>query len=630
MSEQKTWNVRIRGDIDVIVPADLNNPTTYMLLEHEDWPEPELRFLRRVLAPGMTALDVATGLGLFALAAGKALRGRGKVIALNAEASFARSVEANGLQAVVARTDDGSPLDFLHLGNAPVRAPLLSRGSPLVLYRSSNERNALLQRQGMRLYRLMPGLEALVPVRNPAAHPGNLFAARPDRAEGLAERGLLLTTFGEAEDGADVTPSTQWQEALASAPYAVPQLAIWRALEIDADYETALNAYLSAQDTGLTAFVRRGLLYLCRDRWVALRQRGDADVSTTFGLIRVLTDLGQAQQAVALAEALVKRMDQGERLHVERPFLPPLAAFDQRQLIDSLGQWLAAAMRETVVMLRARTSYRHPEAQEPLLLQLQGLPDHSIAIERRLALCALRKGKPVDQGLHSRLLSDGHLNAALWAVLIGTSADAARPATASARATAALFNRPGTSALAPSEMAAATAAPALLVDVHDLPRFAHVDPTGVALLLVTQDLAKGHAAARSLRDKAGMACRTILLHDTLGQGFGKAIEAASARVDARYLACLTDDAALANGWLRQAVARLETDGLGMLTLAEDAAGSEAPPWVLLRGGWIKLLGQIGGRGTDTATGGAVRPSDDEALLRLARANTSGARTVSTP
>ncbi|EXJ16914.1 FkbM family methyltransferase [Imhoffiella purpurea] len=93
--------VNIQGDVKVCVPADIHCVTTYVLLEQEDWYEPELGWLRRYIQPGMSVLDVGAGYGVYALTMGKIIQGKGHVLALEPDrissGLLARSIVENGL-----------------------------------------------------------------------------------------------------------------------------------------------------------------------------------------------------------------------------------------------------------------------------------------------------------------------------------------------------------------------------------------------------------------------------------------------------------------------------------------------------------------------------------------------------
>lgn len=92
--------VRIAGDVGVTVPASLRVMSTYVLLEREDWFEDEIRFMRSMLKPGMTVLDIGANYGVYGLSAARCVGAGGRVIAFEPAGAVAdavrRSAEHNG------------------------------------------------------------------------------------------------------------------------------------------------------------------------------------------------------------------------------------------------------------------------------------------------------------------------------------------------------------------------------------------------------------------------------------------------------------------------------------------------------------------------------------------------------
>lgn len=71
--------VEIEGGLRVVCPRTLQCATTYVLLEQEDWFEPEIHFLRHLALPGMTALDIGANHGVYSLTLAKAVGTSGHV-----------------------------------------------------------------------------------------------------------------------------------------------------------------------------------------------------------------------------------------------------------------------------------------------------------------------------------------------------------------------------------------------------------------------------------------------------------------------------------------------------------------------------------------------------------------------
>jgi FkbM family methyltransferase len=222
---EKAMRVRIRGGVDIEVPSDLSLMTPFVLLEQEDWFEAEVAFVRRMLLPGMTVVDVGANYGIYSLVSASLVGSDGKVIAFEPASSTAdyltRSMQLNGFENVrlfrCALSDhsgetslflsDNSELNSLQptkggrtetvllrtlddcLEEAGVTVPdfvkldaegeearvlcgaerLLANASPLCMFelkhgkQVNTELLAAFKQRGYDLYSLMPGLNVLVP-----------------------------------------------------------------------------------------------------------------------------------------------------------------------------------------------------------------------------------------------------------------------------------------------------------------------------------------------------------------------------------------------------------------------------------------------------------------------------------
>ena len=97
--------LNVRGGARICVPADIEQITTYILLEQDDWFEDEIRFVRRWLRPGMQAVDVGASYGVYTLAMAQAVGGGGKIWAFEPTPQSAdrlqRSLELNACSQVL-------------------------------------------------------------------------------------------------------------------------------------------------------------------------------------------------------------------------------------------------------------------------------------------------------------------------------------------------------------------------------------------------------------------------------------------------------------------------------------------------------------------------------------------------
>jgi FkbM family methyltransferase len=95
------YYIRIKGDIFVTTLPTIEHISTWVLLEQEDWFEKEIKFIRRLLQPGMHAIDVGANHGVYALTMAKLVAPQGQVWAFEpapeTAAMLRQSIERNQL-----------------------------------------------------------------------------------------------------------------------------------------------------------------------------------------------------------------------------------------------------------------------------------------------------------------------------------------------------------------------------------------------------------------------------------------------------------------------------------------------------------------------------------------------------
>ncbi|HSS63313.1 MAG TPA: FkbM family methyltransferase, partial [Gammaproteobacteria bacterium] len=101
--ERRSSPLEVTGAIDIrtrdggrmVLPDDLDQLTTYVLLEQEDWFEDETSFLRKFLAPGMRVLDVGANFGVYTLLAARGVGAHGRIFSVEPSSTTARWLRAN-------------------------------------------------------------------------------------------------------------------------------------------------------------------------------------------------------------------------------------------------------------------------------------------------------------------------------------------------------------------------------------------------------------------------------------------------------------------------------------------------------------------------------------------------------
>jgi FkbM family methyltransferase len=132
-----TITVNVRGGAKICVPDAIDLITPYVLLEQEDWFEPEIHFVRRFLRPGMQAVDVGANFGVYSMAMAMAVGTQGRVWAIEptpATADFLQAtIDANHAVQVrldrVAVSDRAGTVQF-RTAQSPELNAIVQSGAP--------------------------------------------------------------------------------------------------------------------------------------------------------------------------------------------------------------------------------------------------------------------------------------------------------------------------------------------------------------------------------------------------------------------------------------------------------------------------------------------------------------------
>lgn len=155
----------------------------------------------------------------------------------------------------------------------------------------------------------------------------------------------------------------RWPTQLAAYPYAQPLLIGWQIADHSRDlywpeYEQALNTYLASQDETCSLGERHKWLIESKNQFQALVAKGDAHIGTSLAMIRLHSELGEQQAALDVIEKMLQLMPwlaetlpDSLQIHVNRPFLAPIAEFDDRFVQGDIGQWIQAAILEALERL---------------------------------------------------------------------------------------------------------------------------------------------------------------------------------------------------------------------------------------------------------------------------------------
>jgi FkbM family methyltransferase len=462
--------IRVRGGGEVCAPAS-PSMTTYVLIEQEDWFEKEIAFVRRLLQPGMRAIDVGANYGTYTLAMARAVGPTGKVSAYEPTSSTARylrnTIGRNGLGNVelfeAALSDragtgrlhvdgqselnrltadgtgeqvslttldaectlrnwgridfikidaEGGELDIIHGGEA-----FFAEQSPLVMFErmaagAANEgAQSAFRERGYTLFKLIGPDLCLVPVGRDERYDAfdlNLFACKADRAAILAAAGLLTTTCAGTFNAAGDLGLALWRRQDFAGSFAHARAAL------EPPYERALDAYAIWRDADRTLADRCGALLAAADvvRTLTADSQNLAVLSTGA---RVAHEAGMRLLAFDCLHRMLDLMKH-RRPVLREPFWPPAARYDAIRPGADRDNWFLAATFEAYEEQRAFSSCFADAATLAGLDWLASTPYASPAMERRRQLIAIRAGRQ-RQRQSSRLLSEAsaaHLNPQLW------------------------------------------------------------------------------------------------------------------------------------------------------------------------------------------------------------------------
>jgi len=258
MKETEIWAINIEGNLQICTLPRIDQMSTYVLLEQEDWFEDEIDFVRKFITEEMFVLDIGANHGVYALSIARLLS-TGHVFAFEPTSSPAKklisSISLNGLADRVTLIQAGlsaetkrarigvslnselnslyssssefediqllaldefiylnqvnRTIDFVKLDAEGEEINVLKGGkrffteqSPLVMFelKHGNQINHQLiqafKEFGYQIYRLLPDVNLLVEYQDSFSdgYQLNLFACKSDRATYLKGRGFLVDT----------------------------------------------------------------------------------------------------------------------------------------------------------------------------------------------------------------------------------------------------------------------------------------------------------------------------------------------------------------------------------------------------------------------------------------------------
>lgn len=441
--------------VQVCVPDVITQMTTYVLEEQGDWFEDEIKFLRKVIRPGMRCIDVGANHGVYALTLAKLVGKTGKVWAIEPDPvpmkKLRKSIEKNkfknlspievglsdrngkaalywnggselnsltpallfvgpgGMLEVdvetldlCARRHEINNVDFLKLDAEGEELRILDGGqaflkneSPLIMFEFNATNVALVERfaaLGYASYRLVPGLDMLVPFS--LGGPADSFQLNLFCCQ--SDRAKKLERRGLLATAVAASQPVRrgaWREFLVDLPYAGRMFkGKWQ--PDFAAYDHALCAYACAH----TAKSPKAKYAHLLDALQCLNglMTSNTNIARLMTLARVTWEFGLRDAAVHVLIAIVGLLQQG---HLpEEPFVPVSPRFDTIDPGDKLKEWCLSSVLEQLELLHSFSTFFDPNPSVGNLELIARLGFQGDQMKRRLDVVRKRvdylKGKP--------------------------------------------------------------------------------------------------------------------------------------------------------------------------------------------------------------------------------------------
>jgi FkbM family methyltransferase len=307
-------------------------------------------------------------------------------------------------------------IDFLKIDAEGEEANIIEGGrrffadlSPLILYevKAGEEVHLELVEKfaalGFDSYRLVPGLDLLVPFDAAVAPDGfllNLFCCKKDRAQLLADRGLLLDSAAIASYKAanrfndflkEHRHQYRWENELTALPYGASCAPLWR-LTSHADVTDALACFAISQDEDLSPLERFSALDSSFLMLMSVRRQ--PQYLRLGSLARVARDYGARSIATGALNQLSETLAKNGPLNPGEPFLAPGKRFDTIAPRADLRDWFRASVLEEFERISSFSSFFTGETALERLETIASLGYGSEEMSRRLQLVRIRFPKP--------------------------------------------------------------------------------------------------------------------------------------------------------------------------------------------------------------------------------------------
>ncbi len=452
MNHQQTeylWPVKTRGGETVFVPADLDQMTTYVLLEQQDWFEEEISFVRKLAPLCSHMFDIGANHGVYSLAMAQA----NPTLRIQA---FEPTIAARRLQLSVQHNNFGErftvhpvaladketelffpdspdtelnsasddeqgirvsalPLNsfihervddkriFVKLDVEGMEVSVIAGGhrlfreaQPIVMFELKNglELNTVLpplwKGLGYQIYHHIPGLDLLTPYTEDFQEDFllNLFAIKPKTAQWLEQEGLLVTTLPS-----EISFKPTLDQLACSGNEYLRLLADQNdhSLDIQHPHDRAFALYAMALDSKQSAQTRLACLFKAGQ--VQYQPDDNADALSWLLLqLKVNMSLGQRSIALQRAHHALSLVKAG---HIPaRPYPSVIARPQDTPTPFGKTILLKAELQEFLLRFSTYSTYFSGQ-NPPYLSELLNNDAHSFHIKRVALLTTARNRTPI-------------------------------------------------------------------------------------------------------------------------------------------------------------------------------------------------------------------------------------------
>ncbi|MDH5561853.1 MAG: FkbM family methyltransferase [Deltaproteobacteria bacterium] len=434
-SDEKYYS--IYDYILICAPSSIDYMTSYVFMEQRDWFEDEIRFVRKLIQPGMNIIDIGANYGAYTLSIADKLKGQGHIWAFEptkkthdclqksihknqysnitlirtglsdhkGTATFYTSPnsELNSLSRIegISGSEETISLttldDFFHENHLPqidfikldaegeeIRIlqkskQFLEKNSPLIMYElkhGSNINTPLIKelaKHGYKSYRLIPGTETLIPFDHTQSFDGYLLNLFACKDDRSIN--LIKNEHLILDMPNEIIPD---KDVLMNY---LCQLSIILGKKTTTQltnnshplYLDMLTHYLCSKDDKLNTKTRTAHLYHALRLSQGILNSGDESAEVLISASRIAIDLGDRTGGVNLLQKVINRIEILLKTDIKQLPLPANENFEKMHSNGQLKEWLISSAIDQLIRKHAFSTYFTGKQSIQLFKKLENL-----------------------------------------------------------------------------------------------------------------------------------------------------------------------------------------------------------------------------------------------------------------